>query len=108
MKKGPLNRRIRIERATVTVNGRGNEVRAWGPLATIWAQRLPQRAIEGWKASGTAAELETAWRVRWSTQVADVSPADRIVFGAQVMAILGVTEIGRREGLEIVCKSAAA
>lgn len=104
---GKLDRRIRIERAAVTTDGRGVEQRAWTPLATVWAQRLPQRALESWKASGTAAELETAWRIRWSSQVADVSPEDRVAFGDQAMAILGVTEIGRREGLEIVTKSVA-
>lgn len=104
---GPLNRRIRLERATVIKSGRGTEQRTWNELKTVAAQRLPQRATEAWKAGGTAAELETAWRIRWSSAVADLSPADRVVFGSQVMEIMGVTEIGRREGLEIVCKSAA-
>lgn len=105
---GAMDRRIRIERAAVTISGRGTQQKAWAELVTVWAQRMPQRATEAWKASGTAAELETAWRIRWSSGVADVSPRDRIVFDGQEMAILGVAEIGRREGLEIVCKSAGA
>jgi SPP1 family predicted phage head-tail adaptor len=112
LEAGRLDRRVRIERAAVTTSDTGNNIETWAPLVTVWAQRMPQRAIEAWRAGGTAAEMETAWRIRWSSQVADLSPRDRLRFPAAddgaVYEIIGVTEIGRREGLEIVTKAVAA
>lgn len=112
MDPGALDRRIRLERATVTTSGRGTEQKAWSQLATVWAQQVPQRPIEAWKAGGTAAELETVWRTHWSAQVADLSARDRLRYPATddgtVYEIIGTpTEIGRREGLEIVTRALA-
>ena len=112
IRAGKLDWRVRIERAAVTTSDTGNDIETWAPLVTVWAQRLPQRAIEAWRAGGTAAELETAWRILWSSRVADLTPRDRLRFPAAdngtVYEIAGVTEIGRREGLEIVTKAVAA
>ena len=106
---GKLDKRVRLERATVTEDARGAEVKTWAPLKTVWAQRMQQRPFEAWRAGGTAAELETAWRIRWGSEWGDLSPQDRLRFPATdagaVYEIIGVTEIGRREGLEIVTKA---
>jgi SPP1 family predicted phage head-tail adaptor len=97
-----LDRRITIQRATTVKDGLGTAIPTWTDLATVWAQRVPQRAIETWKAGGTAATREVMWRIRWSEKVADVGPADRLVYKGTVMQISGTQEIGRREGIEII------
>lgn len=97
-----LDRRITIQRATKVKDGLGTEIPAWSNLAKVWAQRVPQRAIETWKAGGTAATREVMWRIRWSEKVGDVSATDRLVYKGAVMEISGTEEIGRREGIEII------
>jgi SPP1 family predicted phage head-tail adaptor len=99
---GQLDRRIRIERATTTTDASGAEIPAWAALATVSAQKLTQRPVEAWRAGGTAATLETAWRIRWSSRVADVGPRDRLVYRDRAYEISGVEEIGRREFLQII------
>lgn len=102
MAAGSLDRRVTIQRATTMKDALGTAIPAWSDLATVWAQRVPQRAIETWKAGGTAATREVMWRIRWSTQVADVGATDRLVYKGTVMEISGTEEIGRREGIEII------
>jgi SPP1 family predicted phage head-tail adaptor len=99
---GSLDRRITIQRSTVVKDGLGTDISTWTELATVWAQRVPQRAIETWKAGGTAATREIMWRIRWSTKVADVGATDRLVYKGSVLEISGTEEIGRREGIEII------
>ena len=104
MKKGPLDRRIRIERATRIEDALGTEIETFALLQNAWAQQLTQRAIEAWKAGGTAAQREVVWRVAWTPKLADMvigGATDRVVYQGQVYPISGVIEIGRREGLEI-------
>jgi SPP1 family predicted phage head-tail adaptor len=102
LSRGKLDRRIRIERATLTTDGSGAEIPAWSELKTVWAQRLTQRPVEAWRAGGTAATLEAAWIVGWSPTTASVTSEDRIVADGKTFVILGVTEVGRRDGIQIV------
>lgn len=99
---GSLDRRITIQRSVNSTDALGTVIPTWEKLARVWAQRIPQRAIETWKAGGTAATREVMWRIRWSEKVADVSATDRLVYKGAVMEISGTQEIGRREGIEII------
>lgn len=101
MAAGPLDRRITLERATVTFDDLGGAVETWSTLATVWAQVLPISDGERWRAAEVGAEVTTRFRIRWSTTVADVGPKDRIAYAGRVFNIAGVKELGRREGIEI-------
>lgn len=101
IRAGALDRQIMIERAYPSTDALGAEIANWQPLQAVRAQQITQRAIEAWKAGGTAAQAEVVWRVRWSRNLADVGEQDRITYCGWVYPISGVTEIGRREGLEI-------
>jgi hypothetical protein len=48
------------------------------------------------------AKQQTEFGVRWSSDIADLSPLDRISYGGSVWDILSVAELGRREGLKII------
>lgn len=104
MKKGSLNRRIRVERATIAEDDLGSDVETFVLLQAAWAQKLTQRATEAWKGGGTASQREVVWRVGFTAKLAsmvDGGSKDRIVFGGEVYPVSGVVELGRREGLEI-------
>ncbi len=106
MKSRKLDRRIRIERATFATDAFGTPVPTWAELKTVAAQQYRQRPVEAWKAGGTAASLETVWVIRWSPTMATLSPLDRLRYPADadglIYEISGVSEIGRREGIEII------
>lgn len=96
------DRRVTLERPDMRADKLGTNIPGWIKLARVWAQKVPQRAVEAWKAGSTASTREIMWRIRWSRQVADLSSSDRLVYRDTVYEISGVQEIGRREGIEII------
>ena len=101
VRAGELDRRITLQRATVTRDGLNNPVETWGDYATVWAKYEPVSDGEKFRAGERASEIGARFMIRYSSQVADVSPKDRILFGGREFAITRVKEIGRRVGLEI-------
>lgn len=75
----------------------------------------PVRGDERFSAPEIAAFEQIEFRIRYSADVADLSPKDRIIYPAlsadspaevpaarRIHDILAVLEIGRREGLQII------
>lgn len=104
MDAGKLDRRITVERATITTDAAGGEVQDWTAIATVWAEVLPISDGERWRASEVAAHVTTRFRIRWGL---GVTVEDRIVYEGRVYEIVGVKEIGRREGQEITAAARA-
>ncbi len=101
MRAGDLDRRITIERYTEIHDGFNNPVKTWHQLALVWAAKADVSDSERLAAQEVGAEITTRFRIRWSPQVSDLDPKDRIRFEGRICDIVGVKEIGRREGLEI-------
>jgi len=102
---GDLDRRIIIQRATVTKGTHNADVETWIVLARVWAGKKDVSDRERVAAAEVAAEITTRFVIRWSSVVEDVGPRDRVVYDGRIYDISAVKEIGRRDGLEI---SAAA
>lgn len=96
-----LDRQIVIERATTTRDDYNEEVLTWAPLATVWAAYEPVTDGEKFRAGERAAELSARFRIRWSDQVKDVTPEDRVIFEGKTYELTNVKEIPRRVGLEL-------
>lgn len=103
MRLGRLNKRIVIRRATAPTRNALNEpVENWAEVGPFWAEQVQQRATESWKAGQTAAQHERIWRVRWTNRTAAITPSDRLLCDGCEFQIIGVSEIGRRIGVEII------
>ena len=111
-----LDRKIDIERKTVTQDEFGEEVELWDKLAfRLSASVSPVRGEERFTSEQSVAR-QVEFRVRYSAEVADLSLLDRIVYppfssdaspvptppDEQVYDIIEVHELGRNEGLRIV------
>jgi len=98
---GKLDRRITIQRATIARDEYNNEVETWADLCTVWAGYVPVSDGEKFRAGERASEIGARFTIRYSSQVADVTPKDQLVFQGRVYAITRVKELERRVGLEI-------
>ena len=101
LRAGDLDRRIAIERFTEMRDPFNNPVKSWHELVTVWAAKTDVSDGERLAAQEVGAEISTRFRIRWSPQVSDIDPKDRVRFEGRIYDIAGVKETGRREGLEI-------
>lgn len=116
MRAGRLDRRVTIQRKVVTQSSSGQPVESWVTLAARrWASHSPLTGDERFTDPQYAGKQQVEWGIRWSADVADLSPLDRIVYPAlaagspppipdhaSVFDVVAVHEIGRREGLRVV------
>lgn len=105
MRAGGLDRRIVIERVSVTYDEFNAPVEQWSTLATVWASKVDVKDGERFRADAVSSEITTRFRIRYSTTVADVSPRDRISYDGRLYDIVAVKEVGRREGIEITASA---
>lgn len=114
MRAGPLDRRITIQRKTVSQAPSGQEIDTWVAVSHCRPARVtPLGGSERFGADQFFARQQVEIEIRWSSIVADLNPLDRIVYPApadpseqspaesQIYDIMSVDEIGRREGLLI-------
>lgn len=116
MRAGTLDRRITIMRQVATQSPSGEPQVTWEMLAGPRAAAImPVSGNERWAAPQAVAQEQVEFRVRWSSDLADLSPRDRIVYPAldpdepadtipdvHIYEVLAVHEVGRREGYRLV------
>lgn len=107
MRSGKLDRRITVQVRSVTRDATGGEVETWTNAYDIWAERETTGATERFAASQRIADVDTLFRIRWNDDVERlVTPqSHRITYRGRWYEVLGVVEIGRREGLWLPTKS---
>jgi head-tail adaptor len=104
MLAGKLDRRVTLQRFTSTVAaGSGEQVKVWGTLGpgALSASHRRASARETLASAELAAASSDVFEIRYDSAWGDLSPLDRLVFEGVVHEIVGVAEIGRREGLRI-------
>lgn len=94
-----LNRRVAIDRRALAPNVAGfNSVEVWQPVRTIWAS-IKYDSVD---ANFAADQAYTKRIVTFTTLfIRDLTELDRLIYEGVTYQILGITEIGFRETLEI-------
>lgn len=107
LEAGKLDRRVRLQVETSAAlpaeGSSGEATTSWNDLATVWAQKQPLRVSETYQAQQRVAGVDVIFRIRWRSDV----PPDHcrvIDEDGRAFDILGVQEIGRREGLELLAR----
>lgn len=98
---GDLNRRITLLRATSTRDSVNAKVNAWATLATVWASYAPVSDGEKFSAGQVNSSISARFVIRYSSDVADVNPKDRLQFDGKTFDIINAKEIERRQWIEI-------
>jgi SPP1 family predicted phage head-tail adaptor len=103
MRAGDLDCRVMLQARVLRKGDSGEEVEQWSDARRVWCAKRDMRAAERFTGNETVAEVETVFKARWSA-VKEVRPdTHRIVFRDVVYAILGRTELGRRDAVEFAC-----
>jgi head-tail adaptor len=112
MRAGRLDRHITIQRKSSSYSDTGEPIDTWSALAADKpASVSPVRGEERFSGEQYIARQQTEFRVRWSSDLADLTPLDRIIYPsadagdpptASIYDVMAVHEIGRREGLQII------
>jgi SPP1 family predicted phage head-tail adaptor len=98
MRIGKMDRRIVIEQPTATKDDWNYDVVTWTTLATVWADKLDRGSGEVVEVDRQTALTRTQWTMRYRSTV---NSTMRILYNSQYYYIVGVEEIGRREGLRV-------
>jgi head-tail adaptor len=98
---GKLDRRVTIVRPNYTRDAAGEQV-AGPPTETVrWASVRPAPGTERFQNAETAAEAPMRFVFRWEDDLVRVT--DSILHDdGRTYAVASVTEIGRREGWEVL------
>jgi len=99
---GKLDHRITIERETETVKPSGSVVKAWTPVATVWAEVLQQSASKFFTGFGEAETGTIIFRLRYRP---GITTADRVTCDGQRYGLKEIKTLGRRDALELRCEA---
>jgi len=100
-----MDRRVTLQRATITQNDYGEEISTWTDIATVWAERREIRGAERWQAQQAVATVEVKYIIYYRD---GLTPVDRLMdIDGKIYDIHAALEIGRREGLELYCAARA-
>ena len=116
MRAGKLDRLIDIQRSSSGTSNSGEPIAGWQTIITRRAASYaPVLGTERFNAPQLAALQQVEFKIRYSADVANLSPLDRVIYPAleptsppafamvnRLYDILAVNEIGRREGLAII------
>lgn len=101
MRAGPLDRRVKLERYGETRDEWNNPIEGWTTLSKVWASKHDVSDTERLRGAEVGSTLTTRFVIRWIKKVADFNTKDRLTCEGLVYGVVGVKEIGRREGIEI-------
>lgn len=112
MRAGTLDRLVALQRKSSSPSDSGEPQITWATLAAQrWAAKMPVSGSERYGGQQFEALEQVEFRLRWSADIADLQPTDRVIEPAQDSAlppersiydIIAVLEIGRREALRVI------
>lgn len=73
----------------------------------VWAEYAPASDRERMQSAEVGATITARFRIRWSPDVAALSPLWWLVFEGRTFDISGAKEISRRDGIEITASARA-
>lgn len=101
MRAGNLDRLIEIQRRTTGLDLYGTPVETWTTFATMRAQLLKNATDDREGARGHTTDATRTFRMYY---FAPLSLNDRLLYESQQFEITGISEIGRRVGLDLACR----
>ena len=104
MRSGTLDREIIVQRSVTTLADSGAPRETWSTIVTLRAQLVANGTSEEEMAAGAVDQTSLALKTRFFDSIA---LGDRILYQGQPFELRSLQEIGRRRGLELLCKKFA-
>lgn len=107
MQAGKKDRRITIEQVTRARGTTGEPVETWTTFRECWAQRLEgSKVVERFATNQKYATVTTVFRIGYFPTYATITTDDhRVSFEDRLYDIQGVVELGRKDGIELLCSA---
>lgn len=99
MRIGTLDRRVEIQNYTTAKDEWNYDISTWATLATVWAARADRSSGEVNELMKTVQLNRTEWTMRYRS---DVDTTMRIDYDGIYYYIVGIVQIGRKEGLLLI------
>lgn len=104
MNAGMMDRRITVQTYSTSNNDWNHPVKTWSDLTSVWASKTDKRETEVNELNQTVAITRSIFTIR---HLANLSTTARIVYDGDNYEILGIKELGRREGMQITTERRA-
>jgi len=103
MNIGGLDRRITIQKPTLSANAYGEREESWGTHVTCWAQieRKPA-AVEQNSGEQIVSVNKVVYNIRYSNDSKATQAGFRISYDSKIYKIIGVHEVGRNERIRLI------
>ena len=106
MEPGERDRKVTIQAVTSSVGASGRPIETVTTLASVWMRRLDLSMTEAWKTSQLSAAATTQWEMGYredmDPELVDVPRTRRLLYQGRAYDITGASQIGRREGIELL------
>jgi len=101
MNIGKLDRYITLQSVSTSVDAYGQPVESFSTLANVWAKIEYKSEVEKFENEQLRAVSSIDFTIRYRT---DVTQQMRISYNSETYQIIGISEIGRGEGLKLKTK----
>lgn len=108
MDAGKLDRRITLQRRTLTQSTMGDVQETWENVATVWARRLSSKGREFYSGGVSLGVEDAGFQIRYSVDVSAIDQTCRIIFDGANYDIFSIDENGRKGYLTILAKRGAS
>ena len=101
---GDLDRKIKVEKATLTRNTAGESISTWATFAEVWAKVEPVAGREFFQLAQAQAQVDVKFTIRW---LVGLTHDMRIIFDSRTYDIVHLAEFYRDNRIEIMGKALA-
>jgi hypothetical protein len=110
MEPGERDRAVTIQQLEETIAPGRLPKETWILLATpVWFRKLDAKSSEKVKSDQVAANFDTQWEMGYrgdmDPDLIDVPKKRRLLYQGRIYPIVGASQIGRREGIEVLTLS---
>lgn len=99
MNVGQLDRRVTVQEVSYTVDTFGQRLETWVKRKDAFAGKRDEFAMERTEAGQVVEVVRTTWTFRYRDAV---KATERILYEGELYYVLGIMELGRKEGLRVL------